>query len=80
LRRALRRAEGKYFRREKFTALCSATQQAAEKVEISGESGEEHRSAAKADVELIDLSARVNSCPFKTDFSTIFSAACQAAF
>ena len=34
-----------------------------------------HPSAAKADVKLIDLSARVNSCPFKTDFSTTFSAA-----
>ena len=57
------------------TGVFGTTKQGTEKVEISGESDEEHPSAAKAGVDFIDLSARVNSCPFKTNLLTTFSAA-----
>jgi hypothetical protein len=56
--------------------LASGAEQAAEKVKSSEKNCEIHPSAAKAGVNPIDLSARVNSCPFKTALGTSFSAAC----
>jgi hypothetical protein len=58
--------------------LASGAEQAAEKVKSSEKNCEIHPSAAKAGVNPIDLSARVNSCPFKTALGTSFSAACEA--
>jgi hypothetical protein len=58
--------------------LASGAEQAAEKVKSSEKNCEIHPSAAKAGVNPIDLSARVNSCPFKTALGTSFSAACKA--
>jgi hypothetical protein len=58
--------------------LASGAEQAAEKVKSSEKNCEIHPSAAKAGVNPIDLSARVNSCPFKAVLGTSFSAACEA--
>jgi hypothetical protein len=57
--------------------LLQGPEQAAEKVKSSEKNCEIHPSAAKAGVNPIDLSARVNSCPFKTALGTSFSAACE---
>ena len=57
--------------------LQSGPEQAAEKVRGSEKSCEIHPSAAKAGLNRIDLSARVNSCPFKTALERSFSAVCE---
>jgi hypothetical protein len=91
LRRCLRRVSDAVFGKEARGAdvspprlkpvLCrlflAGVEQAAEKVKSSEENCEIHPSAAKADINPIDLSARVNSCPFKTALCTSFSAACE---
>jgi hypothetical protein len=55
-----------------FACLLQRPQQAAEKVKNSEKNCEIHPSAAKAGVNPIDLSARINSCPFKTALGTSF--------
>jgi hypothetical protein len=59
-----------------FARNPAGAKQAAERVKSSEKNCEMHPSAAKAGVKPINLSARVNSCPFKTARATSFSATC----
>jgi len=59
--------------RTKVLANPAGAKQAAEKVKKCAKKVEIHPSAAEAAINLIDLSARVNSCPFKTTGSKEFS-------
>jgi hypothetical protein len=61
-------------------AVFGTTKQAAEKVKSFEENCGVHPSAGKAGVNLIDLLARVTSCPSKTALGTSFSQPVKCAF
>ena len=54
--------------------FCGTTEEAAEKVGVSGEIGKKHPSGAKALLCYESFTARLKSCPFKT---MCFSAASE---
>jgi hypothetical protein len=56
----------------------AGVKQAAEKLRDLSGGEENHPSAAQAGTFLLDLSARMNPCAFKTALHLSFSASCQA--
>jgi hypothetical protein len=49
-----------------LSCICGTTEEAAEKVGVSGEIGKKHPSGAKALLCYESFTARLKSCPFKT--------------
>jgi hypothetical protein len=60
-----------------FNGVIGTTEEAAEKLRDLSHFEENHPSAAKAGGVPLDLSARINPCPFKAASDLSFSATCE---